>query len=591
MREGDVLEGRFRLDAVAGSGAMGVVFRGTDLARGAPVAVKVLRQADPTDIARFVREAEVLVALQHPNVVRYVAHGRTTANEPFLVMEWLAGETLKDRLARGPLSTLESVDVGLALASALAGAPASGGGPRDVKPANVMLVGGSVRMVKLLDFGVAALRRRQTLTEAGAIVGTPAYMSPEQARGEEVDARSDVFSLGALLFHCLAGERPFQGDDVLAIVLRIVRERAPAVSTRAPSAPVVLTQLVDAMLEPASERRPAIALIATELTRVRAAQDPSLTVSHVVPVLAKATLVHGAGAYALDGPVATVTQLHANPPVAPSAPSSPAGPGFYGAPAVMPVAAPASKSWLILGGALSAAAILIVGAVLLFLSLGARSSSNHSSRSSTSARPSATATVSSVPTSVAADQPGGSASGSVPAPPRRPCSEAATLCEPMPFDLDKVDPDAFIALCLTTVKRVDASMKLAVASFKLRGDRIAASDDGHSAALCSFDGAGRPDYVIATASGYLFGTRTSSPTAKKIGAAPDERCSFGSAYAKIRALGVRPTSVDLSLLADYVVWIFKDASNVETTLSAKSCEAPAKASPMSTDKDRFGGFL
>ncbi|MFO0616196.1 MAG: serine/threonine-protein kinase [Polyangiaceae bacterium] len=306
MRVGDLLERRFRLDHLVGSGAMGLVFRAKDLAVGGDVAVKVLKRPDSAsgteEASRFEREAEILLALQHPSVVRYVAHGRTSAAEPFLVMEWLVGETLKARMERAPLTLPETIDVGLALASALSGAHARGVVHRDVKPANVYLVRGSTSLVKLLDFGVARTRTGRALTEAGTAIGTPAYMSPEQATGErDVAAPSDVFSLGTLLFELVSGARPFDAEELLDMLMKLTIEPAPPLASRAPSAPIELAALVDGMLAKTPASRPTMAEVFARLTEARQRVAPDAPTPHLAAVAAQHTMVH-APAFALPPP-------------------------------------------------------------------------------------------------------------------------------------------------------------------------------------------------------------------------------------------------------------------------------------------------
>src|SRR5262249_43679468 len=152
----------------------------------------------------------------------------TPAGEPFLAIEWLEGEDLGARLRRDGLTVAETLALGARVAEGLAAAHRRGGVHRDVKPGNLWLVDGKPGAAKILDFGIARLLAptlERTLTQAGAMIGTPGYMAPEQARGEEaIDARADVFSLGCVLFKCLTGRLPFQGEDVTAVLLKLVLE-------------------------------------------------------------------------------------------------------------------------------------------------------------------------------------------------------------------------------------------------------------------------------------------------------------------------------------------------------------------------------
>ncbi|MDI1476209.1 serine/threonine-protein kinase [Polyangium sp. y55x31] len=249
MQAGDVIDDRFVIERVAGSGGMGSVFRAHDRLSGEPVAVKVLHDREPRDIARFDMEARVLAGLDHPGIVRYIMHGTTRAGEPFLAMEWLAGEELGARLARGRLTIEESVAVIRAAASALATAHARGVVHRDIKPSNLFLVDGALDRVKLLDFGLARMPLSPRFTRTGVVLGTPSYMAPEQARGSpSLDARADVFALGCVLFECLTGQPAFQGEHVMAILAKVLLEDPPPLRKIRPEVSVRLEALVACML-------------------------------------------------------------------------------------------------------------------------------------------------------------------------------------------------------------------------------------------------------------------------------------------------------------------------------------------------------
>lgn len=259
MRPGSLV-GDFEIERLAGSGAMGAVHRAHHRVTGAVVALKVLHGHRPEHADRFAREARVLSELNHPGIVHYVAHGVTAEGDPYLAMEWLEGESLADRLARQPLTIAESLGLGLAVAEALRVPHRMGIVHRDLKPSNLLLVGGRVDRTTVMDFGIARLLDAvgTMLTATGAMLGTPGYMAPEQARGEpDVDARADVFALGAVLFRCLTGRPAFDGEDLLAVLMKTAMEDAPRSSERRPDIPAAVDDLVARMLARAPAERPA----------------------------------------------------------------------------------------------------------------------------------------------------------------------------------------------------------------------------------------------------------------------------------------------------------------------------------------------
>ena len=193
--------GRFEIERMAGSGGMGAVYCARDLHTEDRVAIKLMHgdAAGAVNAERFIREARLLAELRHPGIVAHVAHGQAADGRRWLAMEWLDGEDLAQRLARGPLAIADAVRLVRRASEALQVAHGVGVVHRDLKPSNLFLVGGRTDQVKLLDFGVA--RRgaaSQAMTGTGLIVGTPEYMAPEQARGE-ADVRSDVYALGAVI--------------------------------------------------------------------------------------------------------------------------------------------------------------------------------------------------------------------------------------------------------------------------------------------------------------------------------------------------------------------------------------------------------
>ncbi|WP_437572891.1 protein kinase domain-containing protein [Sorangium sp. So ce542] len=286
MRAGDVVEDRFEIERLAGSGGMGDVYRARDRLFGQSVALKVLQSANVRDLSRLSREAEALVTLRLPGVVQYVTHGVTGAGRPYLAMEWLDGVTLEERLAEGPLSIAESVTLAAQVTATLGAVHRLGVVHRDLKPSNLMLVGGAIERAVLLDFGIARdLRLARSLTAPGAILGTPGYMAPEQARGEPtIDARADVFALGCMLFECLAGRPPFLGDNALSLIMKVVLEDPPRLGELRDGVPKHLERLVARMLSKPVEHRPRDgAAVAEELAALAQAGLPGGARETVAP--------------------------------------------------------------------------------------------------------------------------------------------------------------------------------------------------------------------------------------------------------------------------------------------------------------------
>jgi eukaryotic-like serine/threonine-protein kinase len=271
-----LIDDRFHLEQLVGSGGMGSVYRARDTRTEQPVAVKLLRLDRRELHPRFAREARLLQQLDHPAIVRYVAHGVTVAGDRYLAMEWLDGEDLAARLQRKPLTLAESMTLAARVAAALGVAHESGVIHRDIKPANLFLPGGRLEEVKLLDFGVARrLESSSLLSESGLMVGTIGYVAPEQARGEaSVRPAADVFSLGVVLFQCLTQRHPFDGDTPAAVLCRILLEEAPRLSQICNDLPPMLDELLARMLAKRAELRPPDgAALAAELAALSAFVD------------------------------------------------------------------------------------------------------------------------------------------------------------------------------------------------------------------------------------------------------------------------------------------------------------------------------
>jgi eukaryotic-like serine/threonine-protein kinase len=258
---------RFVVEREVGRGGAGIVYRAFDQQTEHTVALKVIA-ADagvaPEEEARMMREGELLARLDHPGIVKTVAFGVLEDDgRPYVAMEWLDGEDLAQRQRRDPLSIAESVDLCLQVAEALGAAHAAGVVHRDIKPGNLFLCRSPTTLgalggytPKLVDFGVAT-KSDIRITRTGDVVGTPAYMAPEQARGDApIDAKSDIYSLGATLFELIAGRPPHVGPTVIATLARLVTTTPPRLSELRRETPPVVDNLVSRMLQTDPAARP-----------------------------------------------------------------------------------------------------------------------------------------------------------------------------------------------------------------------------------------------------------------------------------------------------------------------------------------------
>lgn len=258
-----LLDDRYWLEATIGHGGMGVVYRAVDRTMARPVAVKVVRTSDGTPmdeemVGRFLREAKNTARLHHENIVEVFDMGRTGESDLYLVMELLEGESLSVRLRRGDrLDRTAAVHIARQICAALHVAHAAGIVHRDLKPANVMLVrrGEDAHFVKVLDFGVAksyAPDQTTKLTRSGMLVGTIEYMAPEQILGRRVDARTDIYSLGIVLYKMLTGKAPFRDGGVPSLIHAHLHVTPKPPSSLDPSIPPVL----DAVTMRCIQKRP-----------------------------------------------------------------------------------------------------------------------------------------------------------------------------------------------------------------------------------------------------------------------------------------------------------------------------------------------
>ena len=221
--------GQYEIVSLIGAGGMGEVYKAQDTRLKRLVALKLLPPEltrDEPAKQRFLQEARAASALDHPNICTIHEINETPDGQLYLVMAYYEGETLKEKIERGPLPLDEAVDIAIQIGQGLAEAHAAGVVHRDIKPANVMLTKGA--QVKIVDFGLAKLAGQVGLTQTGKALGTVAYMSPEQARGHEVDHGADLWSLGVVLYEMLAGRRPFPGEHAQSVVYAILNaEVAP----------------------------------------------------------------------------------------------------------------------------------------------------------------------------------------------------------------------------------------------------------------------------------------------------------------------------------------------------------------------------
>ena len=265
---------QYRIVAKVGEGGMGVVYRATDTTLGRDVALKFILRGprfDSAGGARLRREAQALAALNHPAILTIYEIGEAEG-APFLALEWVDGGSLHDATRDGPLAVPEFFRIAVPLAEALGAAHARGIVHRDVKPANVLLTADG--RVKLADFGLARIAEQdQDQTRTAGITGTFAYMSPEQASGEETGAASDVFSFGVVAYELLTGRRPFEGAGPAAILTAIVQGRYTPVRDARGDVPPALAAVVERCLA----RTPGARFRSGEEVRARASRPPRPT--------------------------------------------------------------------------------------------------------------------------------------------------------------------------------------------------------------------------------------------------------------------------------------------------------------------------
>jgi serine/threonine-protein kinase len=265
--------GPYEIVSQLGSGGMGVVYEAKDPRLKRTVAIKLLPPdltKDDTAKQRFLQEAQAASALDHPNICTIFEINETDDGQLYLVMAHYEGETLKERIARGPLVLDDALDIATQVGQGLAEAHGAGIVHRDIKPANLLVT--KTGVVKILDFGLAKLAGSEGVTQTGTTVGTVAYMSPEQARGQEVDHRADIWSLGVVLYEMLAGTPPFQGENLLSLADAIRSSDPEPVSGESSSLNPTLSR---AMNKDVGQRYQTVAELLSDLRTPQSGSDPA----------------------------------------------------------------------------------------------------------------------------------------------------------------------------------------------------------------------------------------------------------------------------------------------------------------------------
>ncbi|WP_433376817.1 protein kinase domain-containing protein [Actinoplanes sp. CA-142083] len=257
LSAGNLLGNRYRLDERIATGGMGEVWRGTDVVLGRVIAVKVLKTAmlaDPEFSARFYGEARMMASFRHPGVVEVYDYAGAEEDSDdrvaYLVMAYVEGEPLSARVRQGPMSVTETMSIVAQAADALHAAHEVGVVHRDVKPGNLIVK--PTGAVVLVDFGVARSAAVTSVTQLNAIVGTALYMSPEQVAKGKVTAATDIYALGAVAYHCIAGHPPFDGDNALQVALRHLEEEPEPLPAHVP--PAVRDLIARAMAKQPADR-------------------------------------------------------------------------------------------------------------------------------------------------------------------------------------------------------------------------------------------------------------------------------------------------------------------------------------------------
>ena len=248
---GKRLDGRYSIESLVGVGGMANVYRGTDLKTGNQIAVKVLKDEfldNEELVRRFKNESKAISILSHPNIVK-VYDVSVTDKLQYIVMEYVDGITLKEYLKQrgGALTWKETVHFATQILSALQHAHSKGIIHRDVKPQNIMLLADG--SIKMMDFGIARFSRAQSQTVSDKAIGSVHYISPEQAKGDHTDARTDIYSVGVMMYEMLSGKLPFDGTGAVSIAIMQISEKPKPLAEVAPNIPVGLRQITEKAME------------------------------------------------------------------------------------------------------------------------------------------------------------------------------------------------------------------------------------------------------------------------------------------------------------------------------------------------------
>ncbi len=262
LPRGTLLGGKYKVEGMLGQGGMGSVYQAVNSFIGRTVAIKLLdaKLCDNADfIHRFQMEAKAAALISHPGIVDVLDMGETDEGMPFIVMEYLEGVTLKSFCKRsGALTAAQAVAIMVPVLDALVAAHAAGVIHRDLKPANIFVCLKPTPAVKILDFGISKFSSSNGITQTGTSMGTPAYMSPEQVRGDKaIGPQSDLYSIGAILYNLVSGHPPFEGESDLAVVARVLTDLHRPLAIIRPDLPEKLSTIVDRLLVKQADQRPA----------------------------------------------------------------------------------------------------------------------------------------------------------------------------------------------------------------------------------------------------------------------------------------------------------------------------------------------